>query len=144
MRTLLVKIKFTTTSVRDLHLGIAQRNLAPAHFDPLLPILPALETITVANAASFSTGAFDWLASQPLLCPSLNTIAFFNCALTPGVMEEFERVIEKRKGLEAAWLYRVVIVSSTGVLPDYTLIQRLRRHVSCVDVRVDDKLPDLS
>lgn len=130
--------------MRDLHLGIAQWNLAPAHLGPLLPILPALETITVANAGSFSTGAFDWLASHPLVCPFLNTIAFFNCALTPEVMEEFEHVIEKRKGLEAAWLYRVVIVSSTGVLPDCSLIQRFRRHVSCVDVRVDDKLPDLS
>lgn len=88
--------------------------------------------------------SFDWLAEQPLLCPSLSTIAFFNCNFNPGVMEELEGVVAKRKELELACLYQVVIVSSTGVLPDYTLIQRLRQHVPRVDVRVDDALPDLS
>ena len=34
--------------------------------------------------------------------------------------------------------------SASGVLPDYALIQQFRKHVPCVDVRVDDKLPDLS
>ena len=70
------------------------------------------------------------------MCPSLKTITFFNCMLTPEVMKELEGVVAKRKGLEAAWWYRVVIVSSTGVLPGHTAIRQLRQHVPWVEIRL--------
>ena len=132
-----------TASVREFYVDVVP---LPWSFGGMVTVfsrLPALETLVFAKA-TWSTKAFDSLAGQPLLCPSLKTIAFFNCNLTPGALKEFEGVVAKRKGLAAAWLYRVMIVCSPNTLPDYTLIQRLRQHVPCVDVRLDDKLPDLS
>ena len=135
---------FTATSVREFHVHIAPWVLSPTFFTWLLPQFPVLETLVIENCTLWATGAFDSLAGEQLLCPSLKTIAFFNCILTPAVMEELEGMVVRRMGLAATWLYQVVIVSSTGVLPDHTLIQQLRQHVPCVDVRVDNKLPDLS
>jgi len=134
---------FSTASVREFHVNSTPWTLTPMFLISKLCQLPALETLVITNTTSWATGTFESLAGQPLLCPSLKTIAFFDCTLTPDVMKEFEGAVVKRKGLEAAWLYRVVIVSSTGFLPRYTAIQQLRQHVPCVDVRVDDKLPDL-
>ena len=134
---------FPTASVREFHVNNTPWTLTPVFLVSTLCRLPALETLVITDTASWATGTFESLAGQPLSCPSLKTIAFFNCVLTPEVTTEFESVVARRKGLEAAWLYRVVIVSSTGVLPSHTVIQRLRQHVPYVDVRVDDKLPDL-
>ena len=136
---------FPTASIREFHADVGPWAIAPTFLAPLLAQLPALETLVVARAVSLITGIFDSLAGQPPLCPSLKTIAFFNCGLTSQAMKEFEGVVVKRKGSAAAWLYRVVIVCDTAMaLPDSTVIQQLRQHVPCVDVRVDDKLPDLS
>ena len=136
---------FPTASIREFHADFMPWTLAPSHAATLFAKLPALEILTFANATSWTTGALDSLAIQPPQCPSLKTIAFFNCKLTPQAMKEIEGIAVKRKGSAAAWLYRVVIVCSTaGALPDSTLIQQLRQHVPCVDVRVDDKLPDLA
>jgi hypothetical protein len=135
---------FSTASVREFHVNNRPWFLAPEFLVSLLPRVPALETLVITNTEFWATGIFDWLAEQPLLCPSLKTIAFFNCTLTPQVTRELEGALAKRKGSAATWLYRVVIVSSTGVLPGHSLVQRLRQQVSCVDVRVADELPDLS
>jgi hypothetical protein len=134
---------FPTASVREFHLDTSPWGIVPAYLTPVLRQLPALETLVAANI-TWATGTLASLAVQPLLCPSLKTVAFFNCKLTPEAMKEFESAIVKRKDSEAARLYRVIIVSSTGVLPDYALVQGLRKHVPCVDARMDDKLPDLS
>ena len=134
---------FPTAPVREFHVNSTPWTLTPIFLILTLCQLPALETLVITNTTSWATGTFESLAGQPLLCPSLKTIAFFDCTLTLEAMKEFEGAVVKRKGLEAAWLYRVVIISSTGVLPDYTVIQQLRQHISYVDVRVDDKLPDL-
>ena len=135
---------FSTASVRELHMKITPWTLIPEFLPPALRQLPALETLVFAGTPSWGTGAFAWLATQPLLCPYLKTIAFFNCRLVPEVMRAFEDVIAKRKDSARVRLYRVIIVNSDKPLPDYALIQRLRKHVPCVDVRMDDKLPDLS
>jgi hypothetical protein len=136
---------FSTTSVREFHMGTTSWSLIPMFLPPALRQSPALETLIFTGAsASWGAGAFDSLATQPLLCPYLKTIAFFNCRLVPEVMRAFEDVIAKRKDVATARLYRVIIVNSAEPLPDYALIQRLRKHVPCVDVRMDDKLPDLS
>ncbi|KAF9649538.1 hypothetical protein BDM02DRAFT_3113556 [Thelephora ganbajun] len=133
-----------TASVREFHMDIASWILSSTALAPLLLQLPALETFVITNATSWSIGTFDWLGKQPSTCASLKTVAFFNCVLNTGVMKELEGAVARRKDSEVAWLYRVVIVNSTGVLPDYTLIQQLRKHVPYVDVRVADELPDLS
>ena len=135
---------FPATSVREFHVNVSPWVFTPEILVFILTQFPALETLVVAEVTSFATGTFDQLAGQSPLCPSLKTIAFFNCELTAGELEEFEGVVAKRRSSAVAWLYRVVIISSTGALPDYTLIQRLRQHVPCVNVGVDDKLPDLS
>ena len=134
---------FPTASVREFHLDTSPWAIIPAYFIPVLRQLPVLETLVAANI-TWATGTLASLAVQPLPCPSLKTMAFFNCELTPEAIREFEGAIVKRKDSEAARLYRVIIVSSTGVLPDYALVQGLRRHVPYVDARMDDKLPDLS
>jgi hypothetical protein len=134
---------FPTASVREFHLDTSPCAISPNYFIPVLRQLPALETLVAVNL-TWATGTLASLAVQPLPCPSLKTMAFFNCKLTPEAIREFEGAIVKRKDSEAARLYRAIIVSSTGVLPDYSLIQGLRNHVPCVDVRVDNKLPDLS
>ena len=135
---------FPTTSVREIHMNVAPWSLTPQFLAPLFAQLPALETLVIANSLFWATGTFEPLAGRPPLCPSLKTIVFFNCRLTPEALKEFEGVVARRKGSAAAWLYRVIIVGSTEAPPDYARIQQLRQHVPCVDVRVDDKLPDLS
>ena len=106
--------------------------------------LPALETLVLVDFISFPYYSLDFLAEEPVLCPSLKTIAFFDCDLDQRVIGDLERVVAKGKEAAAAWLYRVVIVRRTGALPNHELIHRLRMSVPCVDARIDEKLPDLS
>ena len=134
---------FLTASIREFHMDITPWTFSFDGLGFLLAHLPALETLAFANA-TWATKAFDSLAGQPPRCPCLKTVVFFNCKLTPGALKEFEGVVVKRKDLATAWLYRVVIVGNPSTLPDYTVVQQLRQHVPCVDVRMDDKLPDLS
>lgn len=133
-----------TTSVREFHVNIAPWTFTPAFLASLFARLPVLETLVVTNSTSWPTGIFDSLAGQPPLCPSLKTIAVLNCRFTPEAVGEFESVIAKRKGSTSTWLYQAVIVGTTETLPGHTLVQRLKQHIPCVDVRVGDKLPDLS
>ena len=132
---------FTTTTVREFHVAIGpcRENL----FQPL-SLLPALETLVLANILFFPAQGLAFLADEPVLCPSLKTIAFFDCNVTPAVIKELETVVARRKNSTAAWLYRIVIVRRSGALPDHTLIRELRQYVPCVDARIDEKLPDLS
>ena len=132
---------FTTDAVREFHLKISRGH------DLSWPLsrLPALETLVLVDVSflPFPSKAFAFLA-EPTLCPSLKTIAFFNCNLDRRVIESLEGVVAGRRKSAAAWLHRVVIVRKTGALPDHELIHRLRKYVPCVDARIDEKLPDLS
>ena len=94
---------FPTYSVREFHVNNAPWTFTPVFLVLTLGRLPALETLVITNTTSWATGTFESLAVQPLLCPSLKTIVFFDCTLTPEVMKELEGVVEKRKGMEAAW-----------------------------------------
>ena len=127
-----------TTSFREFHVNVSPWTFTPEVLFFLLTQFPALKTFVVAEVASFATGTFDRLAGESPFCPSLETIGFFNCGLTAGELKEFEDVVVKRHATTVTWLYRVVIVSSTGALPDYTPIQRLRQLVPCVNVGVDE------
>ena len=130
---------FTVIAVREFH-------LKASYFDDhywQFSRLPALETFVLANVSSFPLRPFAFLAEEPTLCPSLKTIAFFDCNLDRKVIEDLEDVVAKRKKTTAAWLHRVVIVRKTGALPDHKLIHRLRKSVPHVDARIDEELPDL-
>ena len=135
---------FPTASIREFQVDVDPWALTPALLASLLTRLPALETLRVANAASWAPGTFDSLARQPPLCPSLKTIAFFNCGFNLQAVKDFGGAVAKRKDSAAAWLYQVVIISNTRALPDYPMIHELRQHVPCVNVGVGDGLPDLS
>ena len=129
---------FEVTAVRELHL----KNFGFSGRPSPLSRLPALETLVLVNVTTSLT-SFTFLTAEPVLCPSLKTIAFFNCRLDPGVIEELEKAVVNRKNSTAAWLYRIIIVSQTGHLPDHDLVLRLRRSVPCVNVRMEDELPEL-
>ena len=111
-------------------------------FKPL-GLLPALEILAFSNTA-FPTGLPLVLTYEPALCPALKTIAFFDCNVDSSAMERLGEAIAKRRDSMATSLYRVVIVDSTGSPPDLASIRKLRKSVPCVEVRVDDKLPDLA
>ena len=130
--------RFATTAVRELHMKISSCH----DLSQPLSQVPALETLVLVDVSSFQPLAF--LAEEPMLCPSLKAIAFFDCNVDRRVIEDLEEVVAKRKKSTVAWLHRVVIIRRTGALPDHRLIHRLRRSVPCVDARIDEKLPDLS
>ena len=141
--------KFTTTMYNGLNL-FAAGTVREFHIDAVrlrylswsLGKLPALEAL-VFSETHLPTGSLSALAKEPPLCPSLKTIAFFDCEVTEDVIEELEGVLAKRKDSTAARLYRVVIVNTTYALPDLQLIHQLRNFVPRVDVGVGDELPDL-
>ena len=104
--------------------------------------LPALEALVIFRN-NLGPGSLFPLAKDPGICPSLKTIAFFDCGVTQETISELERVLAKRERSNAARLHRVVIVNHTCDLPGIHLISRLRMLVSRVDVAVSDKLPEL-
>ena len=59
-------------------------------------------------------------------------------------MKQLEEAIAKRADSTGARVYRVVIVNSAGTILDRMPIEQLRKSVPYVDIRVDDKFPDLS
>jgi hypothetical protein len=134
---------FPTTAVRELHTNIHPHKFSDPTILLVLKGAPALETLAISRT-TFPVGLLSALTEEPVLCPALKTIAFFDCAIDPDIAKRLEEAIAKRGGLAAVRLYRVVIVSSTGSLPDLASIKQLRKSVPCVEVRVDDKLPDLS
>ena len=131
---------FTTTAVREFHAKASP--CRDVLFRPLLQ-LPALETLVLVDVTSFQPHSLDFLGEEPILCPSLKTIAFLDCDLGSRVIAELEEAVARRKNSTAAWLHRVVIIHRAGKLPDYKLLRRLRQFVPRVDVGIDE-LSDLS
>jgi hypothetical protein len=136
-------VLFPTTAVRELHTNICPFQYNDAGPATIFEFLPALEILAISKTP-FPGGLLSALTKEPVLCPALKTIAFFDCGINSGIIKELGDAIARRKDSAAARLYRVVIVSSRRAPPDLTLIQQLRKSVPCVEVRVDDKLPDLS
>ena len=130
---------FSTTAVREFHVKTSSCH------DLSWPLarLPALETLVLVDITSFPHRSLDFLADEPIPCPSLKTIAFLDCGLDRTMVGELEGVVSRRKDSTAAWLHRVVIVSRFGRLPDRQLIHRLRQFIPRVDVRIDEELPEL-
>ena len=69
------------------------------------------------------------------MCPVLKTIAFFDCDTNSDATKQLGEALTRRRDLTAVQVYRVVIVSSTGTMPDRASVQQLRKSVPCVEVR---------
>lgn len=135
---------FSTATVRELYTNIHPFTYHVVTAIPwLLGLLPALETLAFSKIA-FPLGLLSALTQEPVLCPALRTIAFFDCGVNSDLIQGLGEAITKRRDLMAARLYQVVIVDSAGMLPDLASIQQLRKSIPCVKARMDDKLPDLS
>ena len=136
-------VLFPTTLVRELYINIHPYTFTDVGLSKVMKRLPALEILAISEAAVFPVGLVSALTEEPVLCPVLRTIAFFDCDINPDVVKRLGEALTKRGDSTAARVYRVVIVNSAGTLLDRTSIQQLRRSVPCVEIRVDDKLPDL-
>jgi hypothetical protein len=134
---------FPITAVRELHTNIRPYVYTGTGLTRILEVLPALEILAISKTA-FPVGLLSALTQEPVLGPALKTIAFFDCDIDSGIIKDLGEAIAKRRDSAGARLYRVVIVSSTTIPLDLASIQQLRNFVPCVEVRMDDKLPDLS
>ena len=131
---------FDTGAVREFHANLDSDGESLA---PQLRRLPALEALALSGT-HLPPGLLSPLTEEPILCPSLKTVAFLDCKVTgKGIIKELEEVLAKRNVSTAARLYRVVIVNHTRALPDLQSILRLRNIVPHVDVGAGDELPDL-
>ena len=126
---------FATGTVRKFHLP--QNRLSQ-----VLEQLPALETLIISQGYP-GPKFLSALAREPVLCPSLKTIAFLDCLMNYETVCGLEWVLAKREDSAAIRLQRVVIVNRMRDLPNHHLTSRLRSSVPCVDVRVDDEFLDL-
>jgi len=105
--------------------------------------LPASETLAISGTAAFPVQSFSALTEEPVFCPVLKTIAFFDCGVGLDLMKKLGEALERRRDSTAAGAYRI-IVSSIGTMPDRTSVRRLRETVPCVGIIVvDDGLLDL-
>ena len=129
---------FPSATIRELYTHI--HPLKFYDISVMLELLPALETLAFSKT-DFPFRLLPALISEPVLCPALRTIAFFNCEINTGTVKSLGEAITKRRDPTAA---RLVIVVSAETPPDLTSVESLRRFASCVEVRVGDELPDLS
>ena len=134
---------FPVAEVRELHMDIQPFQFTDKGIITVLRALPALEILAISRTP-FPSGLLSGLSAEPVLCPTLKTIAFLDCGVDAAVIKRLEEAIAKRKNNTGAQLFRVTIVSSAKTLPDFASIQELRKSVPCVEVRVDDKFPDLT
>ena len=137
-------VLFPTTLVRELHINMHHYIFTDVGLSNTIKVLPALEILAISRVPRFPVWLFSALTKEPILCPALKTIAFFDCRIGPDEMKKLGEVLTRRTDSTGARVYRVVIVNSTETMPDHTSVQQLRKSVPCVDVRMDDKLPDLS
>jgi len=132
---------FPTTAIREFHTDVRPHIYTVVRFSGLMKQLPSLEIFAISQTM-LPVGLLSALTEEPVLCPALKTIAFLGCNIDLAIIKQLGDAIVKRRDSPAAWLHRIVIVNKTGT--DFTAIQQLRKYVPCVEVRVDDKLPDLS
>ena len=128
---------FATTAVREFHLPLGNQ----ARLSWALERLPALETLIITGGR-LGPEFLSALAGEPVLCPSLNTIAFLDCEVTGEAVCGLEGILAKREHSTAARLHRVAIVNRTVDLPNQRLVSQLQKFVPRVDIAVGDELPD--
>jgi len=135
---------FATGAVREFHLDLKfiSEDLA-TRLPRLLKRLPALEALVISRASLYPR-SLSALTEVPVLCPSLKTIAFFDCRVGGHIITELKEIQAKREYLAAARLHRVVIIDQVFSPPLCDSIKELRKFVPRVEVMVSNELPDLS
>jgi hypothetical protein len=132
---------FATDAVREFHLNL-HRQHPTKHLSWSLERLPVLEALVISETLlSFDT--LSPLGEEPTLCPSLKTVAFFNCSVGQRAIGGLREALAKREHSIAARLHQVIIVDSGFNLPDIPSIRQLQELVPRVNIRVGDRLPDL-
>ena len=126
---------FPVALVREIHLGIRHFDFCGEYVSYFIDFLPALEILTIYGAAVFPFELLSTLTEEPVVCPVLKTIAFFDCDTNSDATKQLGEALTRRRDLTAVQVYRVVIVSSTGTMPDRASVQQLRKFVPCVEVR---------
>lgn len=56
-------------------------------------------------------------------------------------MKDLTQFASNRKKTALAWLHRVVVVHSDGILPSVASIRGLEEHIPVVDARIATELP---
>ena len=128
---------FATGAVRELRL---LHFYSGDNVSLLLKRLPALEALVIQHAVGSGMSA---LGEEPILCPSLKTLALLDCYVADQEIKTMEEVLAKREHTTAARLHRIVIASRTCSFPAPKLVSRLQKLVPRVEVVVGDKLPNL-
>ena len=129
---------FATNAVREFHLPLGSQDRLSWELERL----PALEALVITGGC-LGPEFLSVLAEEPVLCQSLNTIAFLDCEVTHEAVCGLEGILEKRRRSTAARLHRVVIVNRTRDLPNQRLVSQLQKFIPRLDVAVGDVLPDL-
>jgi hypothetical protein len=127
-------------NVRELRFGYPQKRGSAVNHRALDPSpFPALEALAVEYDTGIST-TLSALLSSPKSYPLLKTLAFLNCNLPRDFMEKLTQFASARKNTTSAWLYRVLIVHSSG-FSDVDSVVALGGSVPVVDVRFGRELP---
>ena len=127
-------------SIREFRFLQPESKPSPLLGAPISSLFPTAEAFAFAGGTQMSD-LLSTLFSNPSSPPSLKTLAFLDCDLSEGFMEELTRFASNRKNTTSAWLFRVLIVDSKGNLPSTASIEALGKHVSIVNVCVDKELP---
>lgn len=130
---------YNFAKVKKLHLYPATTD----SYEAIHPtFFPTLETLAIeGDADTDMLHLFSTLFPEPSFFPSLKTLGFLDCDITEEFMEELTRFASDRKKTASAWLHRILFVHRDGEFPSGTSIHKLRRIVTIVDVRMDDKFP---
>ena len=128
-----------TIDVQELHLrhrGAREgfQSPLPLVFPPLF--FPSLKVFAIDGEVS---NLFTALFANPFYLPLLETIAFLDCDLTDGFMEQLAWFAFCRKKSTSTLLQRVVITNSKGSFPSATSIATLRKNVPVVRARVGNR-----
>ena len=123
-------------NIRQFHLDLVHPSCTMP-FDHL-SFFPAIETFIVSGA---DLSLLSTLLSNPSASSSLKTLAFWDCVLTEEFMKDLTQFASNRKKTALAWLHRVVVVHSDGILPSVASIRGLEEHIPVVDARIATELP---
>ena len=130
------------TNVRRLHLEIRGwfKKIRPPTVFHHLSLFPALEMFIIRCDVDLPQ-LLSPLFSNTSPSPSLKALAFLDCIIAEGFMEELTQFASDRKSTTSARLHSVVILHREGKFPSIASIRKLREHVPVVDVRIAKELP---
>ena len=133
-------LSFPLDTIRELHLEYLKFGAGWITTEIRLSSFPSLEVLGVIGGTSISQ-VLSTLSSNASPCPSLKTLAFLNCVITEGFMNELAQFAFDREKTTSTSLHRVVIVGSGEGFPSGASIERLRKRVPVVEVIEGHILP---